>query len=150
MRILLKVEERRLRKERLVARERREDRLLAVLRLDEAAHVRARFERLGIELRVVDASADFLAALDVAEKLGPDAVVVTVFADDNKKYLTTDLLRDEPVRDDYRSPEVELLAFDAIKRACKTCCEPDDCVMADRYEASRPAGDVPPCPFWRS
>ena len=31
-------------------------------------------------------------------ELGADAVVVTVFADDNKKYLSTDLLREEPAK----------------------------------------------------
>lgn len=34
-------------------------------------------------------------------RLGRESVVVTVFPDDNKKYLSTDLLREEPVRGDY-------------------------------------------------
>ena len=64
-------------------------------------------------------------------RLGPGAVVVTVFADDNKKYLTTDLLREEPLRPGYLSPEVELAGFDTFKRVCHTRCEfpeqpPDD------------------------
>jgi cysteine synthase A len=47
--------------------------------------------------------------------LGDDAVVATVFADSNKKYLSTDLLRDEPVRDDYLSPEVTLIHFEVVR-----------------------------------
>jgi cysteine synthase A len=50
------------------------------------------------------------------EKLGQDAVVVTIFCDDNKKYLSTDLFREEPVRDAYASPDIELLDFEVIGR----------------------------------
>lgn len=34
--------------------------------------------------------ANFLGAIEAQNRLGADAVVVTVFSDDNKKYLTTD------------------------------------------------------------
>ncbi len=54
-----------------------------------------------------------------------DAVVVTVFSDSNKKYLSTDLLRDEPVRDGYLSPDVELLGFRALGRVCAACFDND-------------------------
>ena len=59
--------------------------------------------------------------------MGGDAVVVTVFPDDNKKYLSTDLLREEPVRDDYLAPEVKFTGFRAFKRVCHTCCELYEC-----------------------
>ena len=59
------------------------------------------------------------------ERLGAAAVVVTVFPDDNKKHLSTDLLRTEPVRDGYLAPEVELLDYRAYKRVCHTCFELD-------------------------
>ena len=68
---------------------------------------------------------NFLAALRVQELLGRDAVVATVFCDDNKKYLSTDLLREEPVRPDYLSPAVELTDFESYKRVCATCLEAD-------------------------
>jgi len=61
----------------------------------------------------------------VQNKLGNDAVVTTVFPDDNKKYLSTDLLRDEPVKDSYLAPEVELLSYEALKRVCYTCFDDD-------------------------
>ena len=48
-------------------------------------------------------------------ELGDDATVVTVLADSNKKYLSTDLFREEVVRDDYLTPRVDLLSFSAIR-----------------------------------
>ena len=51
-----------------------------------------------------------------AGREGGDAVVVTVFPDSNKKYLSTDLLRQEPAREGYLSPEVALHGLDVIKR----------------------------------
>ena len=42
----------------------------------------------------ISSGANFLGALKVQEELGPEAIVVTVFPDDNKKYMSTDLLRD--------------------------------------------------------
>jgi cysteine synthase A len=69
----------------------------------------------------ISSGCNFLAALMVQEELGADAVVVTVFADDNKKYLSTDLMRAEPVRDDYLAPAVELLGFSSMQRICRYC-----------------------------
>jgi len=48
-------------------------------------------------------------------------VVVTVFPDDNKKYLTTDLLREEPLRDGYLAPAIELLGLETYQRDCNFC-----------------------------
>jgi cysteine synthase A len=71
----------------------------------------------------ISSGANFLGALLAQDKLGADAVVVTVFPDDNKKYLTTDLLRDEPESPEYLSPHIELTGFDCLKRACDFRCE---------------------------
>lgn len=79
--------------------------------------------RLGLGVGI-SAGCNFLAALAVQDSLGGDAVVVTVFADDNKKYLTTDLLRDEPVRDCYVSPHVELSGIRVLGRHCSMCDVP--------------------------
>lgn len=70
----------------------------------------------------VSSGANFLGALQVQERIGGNAVVVTVFADDNKKYLTTDLLRHEPALQGYMTPEVRLESFTTLYRTCKTCC----------------------------
>ncbi|MGH9872448.1 MAG: PLP-dependent cysteine synthase family protein [Pyrinomonadaceae bacterium] len=74
----------------------------------------------------ISSGANFLGALMVQDQMGGDAVVTTVFPDDNKKYLSTDLLRDEPVKSGYLSPEVELLGYQAFKRVCHTCLEDDE------------------------
>ena len=43
-----------------------------------------------------------------------DACVATVFCDDNKKYLSTDLCSDEECKPHYRCNDVELLDFRVI------------------------------------
>jgi len=48
-------------------------------------------------------------------------VVVTVFPDDNKKYLSTDLLKEEPFKPDYLSPEIELVGLETFQRDCNFC-----------------------------
>jgi cysteine synthase A len=73
--------------------------------------------RLGLGVGI-SSGANFLAALMTQNRLGAPAVVATVFCDSNKKYLSTDLLRDEPVRPGYLAPEVELEHYEAIKRLC--------------------------------
>jgi cysteine synthase A len=59
------------------------------------------------------------------EKLGADAVVTTVFPDDNKKYLSTGLLREEEPQPEYLTPAVEMLGYQAFKRVCYTCFDED-------------------------
>lgn len=75
----------------------------------------------------ISSGANFLGALKLLEEIGPDAVVVTVFPDSNKKYLSTDLMGHEPEQEAFLAPEVELLGFRAVKRVCQTCCEPESC-----------------------
>jgi cysteine synthase A len=74
----------------------------------------------------LSSGANFIGALQVQERLGPDAVVVTVFPDDNKKYLSTDLLRDEPAHSGYLAPEIQLVRYQAYRRVCHTCFDPQD------------------------
>ena len=69
----------------------------------------------------ISSGANFLGAMMVQDEMGDDAVVTTVFPDDNKKYLSTDLLKTEKWRVDYLAPEVDLLSFEALKRVCYTC-----------------------------
>ena len=82
--------------------------------------------KLGLAVGI-SSGANLLGAIMVQEQLGGDAVVVTVLSDDNKKYLSTDLMKEEPIKDGYVSPEVTLLDFDIFKRVCNTCCDYDDC-----------------------
>jgi len=62
----------------------------------------------------ISAGANFLGALTVADSLGSDAVVATVFPDSNKKYLSTDLCSEEPVRAGYLTPEAEILDWRSV------------------------------------
>ena len=90
----------------------------------------------------ISSGANFLGALKVQEQLGPDAVVVTIFSDDNKKYLSTDLMREEPVLPGFLSSDIQFTAFEACKRVCKTCCDEAACgyVAANGSKAGRPCG----------
>lgn len=69
---------------------------------------------LGLGLGI-SSGANFLGAILAHEKLGNDSVVVTVFPDDNKKYLSTDLLKKEPVKKGFLSTDIELLNIKAHK-----------------------------------
>ena len=64
----------------------------------------------------ISSGANFLGAVQLQHEMGSDATVVTLFPDSNKKYLSTDLLREEPLVDGYLTPEIALLGFEAIER----------------------------------
>jgi cysteine synthase A len=104
-------------------------------------------QKLGRELGLgvgISSGANFLGALSLMERYGPETVVVTVFPDDNKKYLSTDLLREEPERRGFLSTGVSLNRFATFKRVCRTCCDPTDCVVPTlgHHEA-----EALPCPW---
>lgn len=101
-------------------------------------------EQLGLAVGI-SGGANFLGALKVQNELGDDKTVVTIFADDNKKYLSTDLLRDEPVKGGFISSDVELISFRAFKRVCHTCCNPEDCLEA-MYNDKSMEVPLPHCP----
>jgi cysteine synthase A len=93
----------------------------------------------------ISSGANFLGALKVQEELGQDAVVVTIFSDDNKKYLSTDLVREEPIKDGFLAPQIKLLGIRAFKRVCFTCCNPQEC-MEEAPLLLAEEGFIPPCP----
>lgn len=72
----------------------------------------------------ISSGANFLAALRAQERLGPSSVVTTLFADSNKKYLSTDLMAEEPAREGYLAPDVDLLGVRAVGRVCTMCSDP--------------------------
>jgi cysteine synthase A len=74
----------------------------------------------------ISSGANLIGAIKVQDEMGGDATVTTVFADDNKKYLTTDLLRQERPHSDFVTPEIELVSYEAIKRVCYTCFDGED------------------------
>jgi cysteine synthase A len=73
------------------------------------------------------------------------ALIVTVFPDDNKKYLSTDLLGKEPVKENFLSPHVNLLSYKSFKRVCETCCKPEECVDTNSPDL-REKTKLPECP----
>jgi cysteine synthase A len=62
----------------------------------------------------ISSGANFIAALKVLDKLGDHAVVCTVFSDDNKKYLSTSLMNDEPIKSEYYSQHVTNLFVETV------------------------------------
>lgn len=79
----------------------------------------------------ISSGANFIGALIVQNMIGSQANVVTVFSDSNKKYLSTDLMRDEQMHDHFYSKDIELISFRSFKRVCITCCDPVEC--AENY-----------------
>jgi cysteine synthase len=72
--------------------------------------------RLGLGVGV-SSGANFLGAVRALERYGDHATIATVFSDDNKKYLSTDLMREEPVQSHYLAPTIELHGYEALGRA---------------------------------
>jgi cysteine synthase len=64
----------------------------------------------------ISSGANVIGAIRTQDKMGKDAIVVTVFSDSNKKYLSTDLMKTEPVKDGYLSPEIEFIEYNPIHR----------------------------------
>ncbi len=83
--------------------------------------------KLGIGVGI-SSGANFLGAVLLQEEMGGDSVIVTVFPDCNKKYLSTSLLQKEEIKKDFISQNIELESFKAYRRVCKTCCTPEDCI----------------------
>jgi cysteine synthase A len=87
-------------------------------------------QKLASELGIavgISSGANFLGALMKLEDLDSDATVVTIFSDDNKKYLSTGLMKKEPVKEGFLSSDIKLKSFVALKRNCITCCNPAEC-----------------------
>jgi cysteine synthase A len=71
--------------------------------------------QLGIAVGI-SSGANLIAALIAQEKLGGKNInVATVFSDCNKKYLSTDLMRSEPIKQGYYSLDIELIDFSVCK-----------------------------------
>ena len=64
----------------------------------------------------ISSGANFIGAVKVQNRLGGDKNVVTIFCDSNKKYLSTDLMKNEPVKSEHLTPHIELNDFRALER----------------------------------
>ena len=63
----------------------------------------------------ISSGGNFIGAVKIQNMLGDDKVVVTIFSDDSKKYLSTDYTKDEPVKDSFLAPDIELISVETIK-----------------------------------
>jgi cysteine synthase A len=72
-------------------------------------------QQLGLAVGI-SSGANVIGAIRLAAELGEEATVVTLLCDSNKKYLSTDLLRDEPVRPGYLAPEITFTNYRPISR----------------------------------
>lgn len=59
----------------------------------------------------ISSGANLIGALKLQQQYGHEAVIVTVFCDDSKKYLSTDLMKEEPIKAGYLSPDIELIDY---------------------------------------
>lgn len=75
-------------------------------------------KQLGLAVGI-SSGANIVGAMKAQHYLGMHATVVTVIADSNKKYLSTDLMKEEPVKDGYVAPHVEFLDYSPIERLCE-------------------------------
>ena len=64
----------------------------------------------------ISSGANVIGAIRLAAEMGPAATVVTLLCDSNKKYLSTDLVREEPIRPGYISTGTEFTGYHAIGR----------------------------------
>ncbi len=122
------------------------DKLDSIVEVDDgdAIIMAQKLAQLGIGVGI-SSGANLIGALKIQNELGKDSVVTTIFSDDNKKYLSTDLLREEPVKDGFLSNDVKLIGIRSFKRVCHTCCDPTDCVEA-HYAEENEIIDLPYCP----
>ncbi len=67
----------------------------------------------------ISSGANVIGAIKLKDQMGPDAVVVTLLSDSNKKYLSTDLVKDEPVKEGYISKDICFTEYYPICRLSK-------------------------------
>lgn len=75
----------------------------------------------------VSSGANFVASVMLQNRYPEHKNIITVFSDDSKKYLTSDLTKEEPVMDDYLSSHIELLEMDG-ECICDTRINTGTCI----------------------
>jgi len=102
-------------------------------------------QKLAVEVGLgvgISSGANFVGAVMLQDRLGREATVVTLFPDSNKKYLSTDLMQDEPTRPDYLAPHIALHGFTAFNRVCAVCDQSEEWLRTIRI----PNGTGTPLP----
>ncbi len=93
----------------------------------------------------ISSGANFIGALMLQNEMGAESVVTTIFSDCNKKYLSTDLMNKEPVKEGFLSSDVEIISIESFKRVCYLCFDANKCVDANHEKVSE-TFDLPCCP----
>jgi len=76
-------------------------------------------QKLACELGLavgISSGANVIGAIKLKNELPDDAVVVTILSDSNKKYLSTDLVKKEPVKEGYISTDTVFREYEPIGR----------------------------------
>jgi cysteine synthase len=64
----------------------------------------------------ISSGANVIGAIKLREKMGDAAVVVTILSDSNKKYLSTDLVKEETIKDSFLSTDTVFTGYQPICR----------------------------------
>ncbi|HWZ03474.1 MAG TPA: pyridoxal-phosphate dependent enzyme, partial [Mucilaginibacter sp.] len=72
-------------------------------------------EQLGLAVGI-SSGANVIGAVKLKDKMRADAIVVTVLSDNSNKYLSTDLTKDEPIKETYISPGIIFTGYHPISR----------------------------------
>lgn len=70
----------------------------------------------------ISSGGNVIGAIKLKSRLPEDAVVVTILPDSNKKYLSTDLMKEEPVKEVYISTDTVFTEFVPIDRMKAFSC----------------------------
>ncbi|SFS38975.1 cysteine synthase A [Mucilaginibacter polytrichastri] len=64
----------------------------------------------------ISAGANVIGAIKLQQKMGLDKTIVTLLCDSNKKYLSTDLVKEEPIKEGYVSTQTIFTGYRPISR----------------------------------
>ena len=76
-------------------------------------------QKLACELGLavgISSGANLIGAIKLQNEMGASAKVVTILCDSNKKYLSTDLVKEEPIKEGFIAPDLTFLDYRPISR----------------------------------
>ncbi|RZK68938.1 MAG: PLP-dependent cysteine synthase family protein, partial [Pedobacter sp.] len=71
--------------------------------------------KLGLAVGI-SSGANVIGAIKLQQQMGQNSCIVTIFSDSNKKYLSTDLMREEPIKEGYITPDTDFIDYQAFSR----------------------------------
>ena len=88
--------------------------VVAVDDIDSIIMAKMLSKKFGIGIGI-SSGANILGCLKSQDILGSDKIIVTVLADDNKKYLSTDYSKDWEIKDEYMTKDIELVSVKSYR-----------------------------------